>query len=132
MLPDDPVKPSTAQEEAFMEQLLKDSPAPVTPTRRQSARKITRTPKNQLYSAGNIDLEKEVTGWDWEALSDYVPTPEKPFNLPRKAVPAEDIALQAQIAPEYTPDLCTRCLVQTVEESWSNGVREKVRTPLST
>jgi hypothetical protein len=92
----------------------------VTPTRR-------RTP-NRLYSAGDIDLEKEVTGWDWEALSDYVPTPEKP----RKAVPAQGTALQAQIAPEYTPDSCTRCLVKTVEESWNNGVREKVRTPLST
>lgn len=128
MLPDEPAKPSAAQEEAFMAQLLKGSSAPVTPTR---PRKTTLTPKYQLYSAANIDLEKEVTGWDWEALSDYVPTPEKHFNSPTKAVPAEDTALQAQLAPEYTPDPCTRCLVQTVEESWNNGVREKVRTPLS-
>lgn len=132
MLPVHPVKPSTAQEEAFMAQLLQNSPAPVTPTRRHSPRRITRTPNYQLYSAGNIDLEKEVTGWDWEALSDYVPTPEKPLNPRRKAVPVEDTALRARIAPEYTPDLCTRCLVQTVEESWNNGVREKVRTSLST
>lgn len=117
-----------------MAQLLKDSP--VTPTRRHPARKVACIPKNQLYSAGKIDLENEVTGWDWEALSDYVPTPEKPCNPPRKAVLAEvehqDTVLQAQIAPEYTPDPCTRCLVQTVEESWNNGVREKVRTLLST
>ena len=136
MLPNSPAKPSTAEEQAFMAQLLKDPPAPVTPTRRHSARKITSTPKHQLYSAGKIDLEMEVTGWDWEALSDYVPTPEKPCNPPRKAVLAKGdhqvTALQAQIAPEYTPDPCTRCLVQTVEESRNNGVREKVRTLLST
>ncbi|KAI9465655.1 AAA domain-containing protein [Lactarius psammicola] len=129
MLPDSPAKPSTVEEQAFMAQLLEDSPAPVTPTRRYSPRKITRTPKHQLYSAGNIDLEKEVTGWDWEALSDYVPTPEKPCNPPRKTVQSEgehqDTALPAQITSEYTPDLCTRCLVQTVGESWNNGMREK-------
>ena len=123
--------PSTAEEDAFMAQLLKDSPAPVTPTRHHSARHITRTPQHQLYSAGKIDLEKEVTGWDWEALSDYVPSPEKSRNSPRKAVLAESThqytAQQAQSAPEYTPDHCTRCLVQTVEESWNDGVREKVR-----
>ncbi|KAH9010213.1 AAA domain-containing protein [Lactarius deliciosus] len=121
MLSNSPAKPSTTEEQAFMAQLLKDSPAPVTPTRRHSTRKTTRTPKNQLYSAGKIDLEKELTGWDWEALSDYIPTPEK---LPRKTVLAgdehQDTALQAQIAPEYTPEPCTRCLVQTVEDFWNN------------
>lgn len=126
--------PSTVEEDAFMAQLLEDSPAPVTPTRRHSARHITRTPKNQLYSAGNIDLEKEVTGWDWEALSDYVPTPEKPCDSPRKVVITEgvhrDMALQAQSARDYTSDDCTRCLVQTVQEFWINGAQEKVRTLL--
>ncbi|KAF8273386.1 AAA domain-containing protein [Lactarius quietus] len=121
--------PSTAEENAFMAQLLQDTPVPVTPTRRHSVQNITRTPKFQLHSAGQIDLEKEVTGWDWEALSDYVPTPEKPCNPPRKAVLAEDkrqdTALQVPSAPKYAPDSCTRCLVQTVEESWNNGVREK-------
>lgn len=128
--------PSTAEEDAFMAQLLKDSPAPVTPPRRHSVRNITRTPKDQLYLAGKIDLEKEVTGWDWEALSDYVPTPEKPCSSPRKAVIAEgahqDTALRAQNASDYTPDHCTRCLVQTVQESWNNGAQEKVRTLLPT
>ena len=126
------MSPSTAEEDAFMAQLLQDSPVPVTPTRRNSARNITRTPKYQLYSAGNIDLEEEVTGWDWEALSDYVPTPEKPFNSRRKVDLArgahKDTSLQASSTPEYTPDSCTRCFVQTVEESWNNGVREKVRS----
>ncbi len=128
-------KPSIAEEDAFMEQLLNDSPAPVTPPRRHSARKITSTPKYHLYSAGKVDLEEEVTGWDWGALSDYIPTPERPCNSLKKATPVRgelDITLQTQIAPNCTPDPCTRCLVKTVEESWNNGVREKVRTPLST
>lgn len=121
------MSPSTAEEDAFMAQLLEDSPAPVTPTR---------TPKYQLHSAGKIDLEKEVTGWDWEALSDYVPSPEKPRNSPRKVVLArgahQDTTLQAPSIPEYTPDCCTRCFVQTVEESWNNGAREKVSSLLPT
>jgi hypothetical protein len=123
-------KPSTAEEDAFMANLLTDPP--VTPTRRPGLPSDKSTPRHQLYSAGQIDLEEQTSGWDWDALSDYVPTPKKPRDPPRKAIRA-DTDHQVSSHPDaskYTPDPCTRCLAETITDRWNDGVREKVRMPL--
>jgi hypothetical protein len=128
------VKPSTAEEDAFMAKLLMDPP--VTPPRHRQLPSdkpsITCTPKYQLYSTEQIDLEEQTSGWDWDALSDYVPTPKKPRDSPRKAIQADSDpqVLSPPIASNYTPDPCTRCLAQTITDKWNDGVREKVRIPL--
>ena len=112
------MKPSTAEEDAFMANLLSDPP--VTPTRDR---------RHQLHSAGQVDLDEQTSGWDWDALSDYVPTPRKPRDSPRKALGAdsEHQVSTLSVASKYTPDPCTRCLVQTVTDRWNDGVCEKVR-----
>lgn len=134
------VKPSATEEEDFMAKLLMDPP--VTPTRhrglsshkpnpgkRHSGRKDTCTPKHQLHSVGQVDLEEEISGWDWDALSDYVPTPKKYCESPQKGIQSESGPefLIPSVVPKYVPDPCTRCLVQTVTDTWNDGVREKVR-----
>ncbi len=133
-------KPSIAEERAFMAKLLKDPP--VTPTRHRglssrkpnpgpphSGRGITSPPNHQSYSAGQVDLEEEISGWDWDALSDYVPSPKKPCNSPKKALrpESEHPVSTSPGAPKYVPDPYTRCLVQTVTDTWNDGTREKVR-----
>ena len=135
------IMPSTAEEEAFMANLLANPP--VTPTRHRtlpshpvpqhSGRTVTRTPTHQLYSAGQVDIEEEISGWSWDALSDYVPTPKKSCDSPRKLVRPESghQVSTPPVVPKYAPDPCTRCLVQTVTDTWSDEVREKVRTSLA-
>jgi len=133
-------QPSTAEEEAFMARLLMDPP--VTPTRNRvlpshkygapredSERRNIGTPNHQLYLVERLDIKEEMSGWDWDALSDYVPTPKKSCDSPRKVVPAESsrhVSIPS-VMPKYAPDPCTRCLVQTVTDTWIDGVREKVR-----
>lgn len=123
-----------------MENLLTNPP--VTPTRHRglSSHKpspqpshseggITSTPNHKLYSAGHVDLEEEVSGWDWDALSDYVPSPKKSCHSPRKGI-REKSGYQVStppIVPKYVPDPCIRCCVQTVTETLNDGVREKVK-----
>jgi DNA replication ATP-dependent helicase Dna2 len=143
-----PTKPSTADEAAFMANLLANPP--VTPTRRRglpshkpspvpprSGQRITCTPTHQLYSVGQVDIEEEISGWNWDALSDYVPTPKKSCNSPRKPIPPKippasgHQVSTSPVVPKYAPDPCTRCLVQTVTDTWGDGVREKVRTSLT-
>ena len=134
-----PAKPSIAEEEAFMAKLLTNPP--VTPTRHKglsfhkssprpshSERGITSIPNHQLYSAGQVDIEEEVTGWDWDALSDYVPSPKKSGDSPRKAIRAKSRyqVSTTSAVPKYAPDPCIRCCVQTVMDTWNDGVREKV------
>jgi hypothetical protein len=135
--------PSTAEEEAFMTKLLANPP--VTPTRHRglpshklnplpqhSGQRIPCTPTHQLYSVGQVDIEEEISGWSWDALSDYVPTPKKSNDSPRKTIrPASGQASTPPVVPKYAPDPCARCLVRTVTDTWSNDVREKVRTPLT-
>ena len=134
--------PSTAEEDAFMAQLLANPP--VTPTRHRShksnnpvlqhsGRTITRTPTQQLYSVGQVDIEEEISGWSWDALSDYVPTPKKSYDSPRKTIRPESghQVSTPPLVPKYAPDPCTRCLVRTVTDTWSNELREKVRTLLA-
>jgi DNA replication ATP-dependent helicase Dna2 len=130
--------PSTAEEDAFMAKLLANPP--VTPTRHlshksnnlvphHSGRTITRTPTQQLYSVGQVDIEEEVSGWSWDALSDYVPTPKKSCDSPRKTIrPESGLQVSTPLVPKYAPDPCTRCLVRTVTDTWSDELREKVRT----
>jgi hypothetical protein len=133
--------PSTAEEEAFMAQLLANPP--VTPTRHRklphhkpnpvphSEQRIT-TPARQIYSVGQVDIEEETSGWSWDALSDYVPTPKKSRDSPRKPIrrESEHHVSTPPVVPKYTPEHCTRCLVRTVTDT-RNDVREKVRTPLT-
>ena len=132
--------PSTVEEEAFMAQLLANPP--VTPTRHRklpphkpnpvqhSGQRIT-TPTRQLYSVGQVDIEEEVSGWSWDALSDYVPTPKKFCDSPRKPIRREsDHVSTTPVVPKYAPEPCTRCLVRTVTDTWNADVREKVSTPL--
>src|SRR5579863_2056444 len=122
-----PANHSTAEEEAFMAKLLTDPP--VTPTRQRglSSHKpgpgpphfacgVRSVPNDQLYSAGKVDLEEEISGWDWDALSDYVPSPKKSRDSPRKTIRAEagHQVSTSSIVPEYVPEPCTRCIVQTV------------------
>jgi hypothetical protein len=134
--------PSTAEEEAFMTQLLANPP--VTPTRHRklpphkpnpvphSGQSIT-TPTRQIYSVGQVDIEEEISGWSWDALSDYVPTPKKSRDSPRKPIrrESEHHVSTPPVVPKYTPEHCTRCLVRTVTDTWNDDVREKVRTPLT-
>jgi hypothetical protein len=114
-----------------MANLLTDPPVTPTRDRRLSSHKLgtTLTPKQQLHSAGQVDLEEQTSGWDWDALSDYVPTPKKPRDPPRKALGADSKhqVSTVPVASKYTPDPCTRCLAQTVTDRWDDGVREKVR-----
>ena len=57
-----------------------------TPTKPRSLKRdLLATPKNKtplrfnaVYDAGNINADEVVAGWDWDACSDYVPTPQKP------------------------------------------------------
>ncbi len=136
-------KPSIAEEEAFMAQLLANPP--VTPTRHRklsshkpkpvplrSDQPIT-TPTRQLYSVGQVDIEEEISGWSWDALSDYVPTPKKSCDSPRKTIRPESghRVSTTPVVPKYAPDPWTRCLVRTVTDTWSDDVREKVRTTLT-
>lgn len=134
-----PAKPSIAEEEAFMAKLLTNPP--VTPTRHRglsahkpsprtshSERGITSGPNHQLYSAGQLDLEEEVSGWDWDALSDYVPSPKKSCDSSKKAIrakPGYQVSTPS-VVPKYAPDPFIRCCVQTVMDTWNDGVREKV------
>ncbi|KAI0249269.1 AAA domain-containing protein [Lactifluus subvellereus] len=108
-----------------MANLLTDPPVTPTRDRRLSSHKpsTTSTPKLRLHSAGQIDLEEQTSGWDWDALSDYVPTPKKPRDSPRKALGAdsEHQASTLPVASKYTPDPCTRCLAQTVTDRWDDG-----------
>jgi hypothetical protein len=134
--------PSTVEEEAFMAKLLANPP--VTPTRRRklpphkpnpvqySGQSIT-TPTRQLYSVGQVDIEEEISGWSWDALSDYVPTPKKLHDSPRKPIRHESghHVSTTPVASKYTPEPCTRCLIRTVADTWSDDVREKVRTRLT-
>jgi hypothetical protein len=134
--------PSTAEEEAFMAQLLTNPP--VTPTRHRklpphkpnpvqcSGQTIT-TPTRQLFSVGQVDIEEEISGWSWDALSDYVPTPKKSRDSPKKSVrrESEHHVSTPPVVPRYTPQHCTRCLVRTVTDTRNDDVREKVRTPLT-
>jgi hypothetical protein len=123
-----------------MTKLLTDPP--VTPTRHRglsshkpsprpphSGRGSNSAPSDQLYSAGQVDLEEETSGWDWDALSDYVPSPKKSRDSPRKTIRAEagHQVSTPSIVPTYVPEPCTRCIVQTVMDTWNDGVREKVR-----
>jgi DNA replication ATP-dependent helicase Dna2 len=139
-----PMKPSTAEEEAFMAKLLANPP--VTPTRHRrlpshkpspvpphSGQRITYTPTHRLYSVGQVDFEEEISGWNWDALSDYVPTPKKSCDSPRKTIRPESghQVSTSPVVPKYAPDPCTRCLVQTATDTWSDGVHEKVRTSLT-
>jgi hypothetical protein len=139
-----PTKPSTAEEETFMAKLLANPP--VTPTRHRglpshkpnsvrqhSGQRITCAPAHQLYSVGQVDIEEEISGWNWDALSDYVPTPKKSCDSPRKTIrPGSGHQVSTSpVVPKYAPDPCTRCLVRTVTDTWSDEVREKVRTPLT-
>ena len=116
-----------------MEKLLADPP--VTPTRHRglsshkpsprpphSGRGIKSAPGDQLYSAGQVDLEEEISGWDWDALSDYVPSP-------KKAIRAEagHPVSTPYIAPKYVQEPCIRCIIQTVMDTRKDGVSEKVR-----
>ena len=133
---------STAEEEAFMAQLLANPP--VTPTRHRklpphkpnpvqySGQGIT-TPTRQLYSVAQVDIEEEVSGWSWDALSDYVPTPKKPRDSPTKPIRPESWhhVSTLPVVPKNAPEPCTRCLVRTVTDIWNDDVREKVRTPLT-
>jgi hypothetical protein len=127
-------KPSTAEEDAFMAKLLTDPP--VTPTRHRGLPSdkpsTTCTPRHHLYSAGQINLEEQTFGWDWDSLSDYVPTPKKLCDSPRKTVRADSDhqVLSLPVASSYIPDPCTRCLVQTVTDKWNGCMREKVRVLL--
>jgi DNA replication ATP-dependent helicase Dna2 len=134
-----PTKPSTAEEEAFMAKLLANPP--VTPTRHrglpshkpspvpQHSGQSTCAPTRQLYSVGQVDIEEEISGWNWDALSDYVPTPKKPCDSPRKPIrPGSGHQVSTSpVMPKYAPDPCTRCLVRTVTDTWSDEAREKVR-----
>jgi len=133
--------PSTAEEEAFMAQLLANPP--VTPTRHRklpphnlnpvhSAQRTT-TPTRQLYSVAQVDIEEEVSGWSWDALSDYVPTPKKSRNSPTKPIRHESgyHVSTPPVVPKYAPEPCTRCSVRSVTDTWNDDVREKVRTPLT-
>lgn len=133
--------PSTVEEDAFMAQLLANPP--VTPTRHrkqpphkpnpvQYSRQTITSPTRQLYSVGQVDIEEEVSGWSWDALSDYVPTPKKSHDSPRKPIQRE-FGYHVSTPPgvlRYTPEPCTRCLVRTVTDTWNDDVREKVRIPL--
>ncbi|KAI9456742.1 AAA domain-containing protein [Russula earlei] len=125
---------STAEEEAFMARLLTDPP--VTPTRQRgvssdkhgplrqdSEQRNTSVPEHPLYSVGRIDLEEEISGWDWDALSDYVPTPKKPRNSPKSVIPAQSRHHNAtpSVTSKYVPDPCTRCSVRAVTDTWSHG-----------
>jgi hypothetical protein len=133
-------KPSTTEEEAFMAKLLTDPP--VTPTRHRglsthnlsprpphSGREINASPSDQLHSAGQVDLEEEISGWDWDALSDYVPSPKKSRDSAKNAIRAEAGHQDAtfSIVPNYVKEPRTRCIVQTVMDTWNGDVREKVR-----
>lgn len=131
-------KPSTVEEDAFMAKLLANPP--VTPTRHRklphnpdpvhySGQRIT-SPTRQLYSVGQVDIEEETSGWSWDALSDYVPTPKKSRDSPRKPIRREsgNNVSTSPVVSKYAPEPCTRCLVQTVTDTWEDDVREKVRT----
>lgn len=136
-------KPSTAEEKAFMANLLANPP--VTPTKHRglsshshrpnlgpqnSGPRTTFTPKHQLYSVGQVNLEEETSGWDWDALSDYVPSPKKLCNSSTNSMRADfGHPASPSVVPKYTPDPCTRCMVQTVTDTWNDGVREKVSLP---
>ena len=136
------MNPSTAEEESFMAQLLANPP--VTPTRRRklpphkpnpaqySGHRIT-TPTRQLYSVAQVDIEDEISGWSWDALSDYVPTPKKSCDSPTKLIRPESVhhVSTPPVVPKYVPEPCARCLVRTVTDTWNDDVREKVRTPLA-
>jgi DNA replication ATP-dependent helicase Dna2 len=126
-------KHSTAEEEAFMGKLLADPP--VTPTRPRglsshkpsprpphTGRGIKSAPSDQLYSAGQVDLEEEISGWDWDALSDYVPSPKKTI----RAEAGHQVSTPS-IASKYVQEPCIRCVVQTVMDTRNDGVPEKVR-----
>ncbi len=137
-----PTKSSTAEEEAFMAQLLANPP--VTPTRHRNlpshkpnpaplrSGQTVITPTRQLFSVGQVDIEEEISGWSWDALSDYVPTPKKSCDSPRKTLRPETghKLSTSTVVPKYAPEPCTRCLVQTVTNIWVDDVHEKVRTPL--
>jgi len=133
-------KHSTAEEEAFMGKLLADPP--VTPTRHRGlsshkpsprpphpGRGIESAPSDQLYSAGQVDLEEEISGWDWDALSDYVPSPKKSRDSSKKTLRAEAEyhVSTPSIAPKYVQEPCVRCIIQTVMDTRNDGVPEKVR-----
>jgi hypothetical protein len=100
---------------------------PVTPTRHRGL--PSDKPSTHLYTAGQINLEEQTSGWDWDSLSDYVPTPKKPCDSPRKTVQADSDhqVLSLPVTSKFIPDPCTRCLVQTVTDKWNDCVREKVR-----
>jgi hypothetical protein len=137
-----PTKPSTAEEEDFMAQLLANPP--ITPTRHRNlpsykpnpvplrSGQTIITPTRQLYSVGQVDIEEEISGWSWDALSDYVPTPKKSCDSPRKTLRPETgyNVSTSTVVPKYAPEPFTRCLVRTVKNTWVDDVREKVRTPL--
>ena len=132
-------KHSAAEEEAFMAKLLADPP--VTPTRNRglsshkpslrpppSGRGIKSVPSDQLYSAGQVDLEEEISGWDWDALSDYVPSPKKSRDSPKKTIRAGEghQISTPSMASKYFQDPCIRCIIQTVMDTCDDGVPEKV------
>ncbi|KAI0290851.1 AAA domain-containing protein [Multifurca ochricompacta] len=109
-----PARPSITEEAASIEHLFTDPPATPTRKRRLSSlkpdlqdlgHKTTRTLQYQLHSAGKVDLEEEIAGWDWDSLSDYVPTPKKIRDSPKKTVRA-GIEDQDLVGLNYTPDPC--------------------------
>lgn len=53
--------------------------APKTP------RKDAKDSENEIvHLADDVNIDEEIAGWDWDAVSDYVPTPQKPKSSKRK------------------------------------------------
>ncbi|KAI0056156.1 Dna2-domain-containing protein [Artomyces pyxidatus] len=94
-----------------------------TPTKSRDARKIRSSPPKQrvvlsptaVFPAGDVDVDQITAGWDWDAISDYVPTPQKPPSSKRKPLSDTD----------YEPEPCTRCVVISIEDIWMNESFEK-------
>ncbi|KAI0045795.1 hypothetical protein FA95DRAFT_90910 [Auriscalpium vulgare] len=153
-----PAKPSSAEEDAFMNDLLSgindsffdavptpdpspakppppQSHAPIahsvltTPTKPRKIRRYTPSPVKRRVTSpaigksfvvGDLDVE-DAAGWDWDAISDYVPTPKKPPSSKQKVpLPVDE--------DEYEPEPCTRCIILAIEDVWVGDNFEKVRT----
>ncbi|THH11174.1 hypothetical protein EW146_g8137 [Bondarzewia mesenterica] len=91
-----------------------------TPTKPKSTKCISiLSTKAQMppvvFDAGDVNAEEETAGWDWDACSDYVPTPQKPKPKSPTAATSEC----------YVPSPCTRCTVTGVRQVWVDHLYEK-------
>lgn len=95
--PKSPVRPRTSSSHVVPLVSSPNRQSPRTPTKpkRQKVPVRAKTPKTPLkdvkdsendivHIADDVNIDEELAGWDWDAVSDYVPTPQKPQTSKQK------------------------------------------------